>query len=423
MPANMIDMMPPSPMPPSSPGTPCSMPPLSNDPMHQRQYSGHGYEPMQGQYSGGYSGGYSAGSNGGYPANAASMPSLLPSSSSEAEGSVPIRKIDRSRRRTATGQTIVTTPWYPQGIVKDTIQLSGEVEALCRLLQLTEEEKTKRNICRSSLQEVVRQFWPSVTVKVYGSFAYGLSLPNSALDLVCEGCGELTNFPKFLETLGRMQFTVEGSFSAGAEGFARVKSSCGVVANVSFVPGRSLARQSVATIRKLLAQYPLAPTVFATVRLVLQQSRCNDAREGGLASYALLVMTLHACNKTQPQDAGQLLAAFFRIFGCGGETVVSVNAKPTAKGSGPGTLWVEDPLDPTNNIAAGCKRLPQIRSVFQTSAMTLEKWLTSRWAGYRGRTPLSSILAYGDLWDRAASMEDEPPQPVNPSSDPSTSSS
>eukprot|EP01062_Namystynia_karyoxenos_P014167 TRINITY_DN15104_c1_g1_i1.p1 TRINITY_DN15104_c1_g1~~TRINITY_DN15104_c1_g1_i1.p1 ORF type:complete len:380 (+),score=92.72 TRINITY_DN15104_c1_g1_i1:78-1217(+) len=340
-----------------------------------------------------------------------SMPSLA-SSSSEQESTVRhgAPKINRQRRKTASGQTIVTTPWYPQGVLKDEIVLGAEVVALNRLLSLTDDERTVRNVCRSSVQEVVRQFWPDVTVKVYGSFAYDLSLPASALDLVCEGCADLAaHFPRLLDTLRRVRFTVEGSFASGSEAFARIHSPCGVTANVSFVPAKSLARQSVSLVRRLLSQFPAASAVFSAVRLILVQSKCNDPRNGGIASYALLLMVFHAAQScADPADPGGLLLHFFRTFAAAAKQPDMVSATggcridpKTAEGLKPGALWVEDPLDPANNVAQGCVRLPQIRSIFQTSAMTLDKWFAEKWAGYRGRTPLSSILAYGDLWERA----------------------
>eukprot|EP01065_Artemidia_motanka_P045191 TRINITY_DN6588_c0_g1_i1.p1 TRINITY_DN6588_c0_g1~~TRINITY_DN6588_c0_g1_i1.p1 ORF type:complete len:387 (+),score=119.15 TRINITY_DN6588_c0_g1_i1:81-1241(+) len=340
-----------------------------------------------------------------------SMPSLVhASSSSEREtGSRREPRINRERRKTATGQTIVTTPWYPQGVLKDEIVLGEEVQALSKLLTLTDEEKTARNICRSTLQEIVRQFWPEGTVKVYGSFAVDMSLPTSALDLVCEGCADLsTSFTGFVDTLKRMQFAVDGTFFSGGEAFVRVThSACGVVANVSFVGTKSLARTSVKQVRKYVAQFPGVPAVFSTVRLILQQSKCNDAKDG-LSSYALLVMIFSVCHSCpQPADPGTLLLHFFRHFSPTETRVASAAGGPgrldaaTRKTLEPGTLWVEDPLDAGNNLARDCRRLPQIRSVFHTSTLTLEKWLSEKWSGYRGRTPLSSILAYGELWERA----------------------
>ena len=339
-----------------------------------------------------------------------SMPSLL-YSSSEREAPTPLKQIDRSRRKTESGKTIVTTPWYPQGTMKDEIKLGDEVNQLGRLLKLTHREINIRNRCRSTIQDIARVLWPGVTVKVYGSFAYGLSLPTSALDLVCEGCTDLSgNMDAFVKKVQELGLSVEGKYvnETGQEGFALIKAG-EVTAYLALVAQKSRARQSVALMRELLQTFPYATPVFAVVRLLLQQSRCNDAREGGLSSYALLVMVFHVCYTTSPKDAGQLLVSFLKEFGTATDGVIVCAKQQAEKRYTPEktTLWVEDPLEPTNNLAAGFLRGVQMRSVFQTSSMTLQKWMSQKWSGYRGRTPLSSILAYGDMWDRAAAKEEE----------------
>jgi len=383
----------------SSSDAPCSMPSLADAPGGSRFSGGH-------------------------EVSNASMPSLvLASSGSEAgdmhyhgghDGARAQRqgpKIDKQRRKTASGQTIVTTPWYPQGVLKDDIILGDEVKALASLLSLADEERAARSLCRGAVQEAVREFWPDGTVKIYGSFAVDLSLPNSALDLVCEGCADLgKHFSDFVARLPVLQFVVEGTYCVQSEGFVRVvHSSCGVTANVSFVGSKSLARKSVSQVKHLLREFPAVSPVFATVRLILQQSKCNDAKDA-LSSYALLIMLFSACRSCQePGDPGALLLHFFRSFSTRREEphVVSAAGEPgrldneTRLSLTPGTLWVEDPLNASNNLVRDCKRFPQIRSIFHTSSLTLDKWLGDKWSGYRGRTPLSSILAYGDLWDRA----------------------
>ena len=336
-----------------------------------------------------------------------SMPSLLVASS-ERENSVELessgtkKEIDKRRRQTDTGKTIVTTPWYPAGTVKDAIKLCDEVNALCKLLELSEEEVAARHRFRSTLHETARDIWASVTVKVYGSFAYGLSLPGSALDVVVEGCTDLNdNFNTYVDMINNLGFKVEAKYCAPEEAFIKIRAG-DIIANLSLVHKKSLARASVARIRSLIEQFPMAAPVFAAVRLLLQQSRCNNAADGGISSYAILIMILHTCREFNPLDAGQLLVAFFRQHQTDAKEVISAIAfddmdHPKKDGS----FWVADPLDKDNNVATGCTRIVQVRSVFGTSHVALGKWMSSRWNGYRGRSPLSSILAYGDLWDRA----------------------
>eukprot|EP01061_Rhynchopus_euleeides_P013831 TRINITY_DN24015_c0_g1_i2.p1 TRINITY_DN24015_c0_g1~~TRINITY_DN24015_c0_g1_i2.p1 ORF type:complete len:612 (+),score=194.16 TRINITY_DN24015_c0_g1_i2:271-1836(+) len=323
----------------------------------------------------------------------------------------PGQHIDRSRRVTESGKTIVTTPWYPQGMLKDDIRLCDEVNQLWRLLKLTPGEISVRSRCRSALHDCIRELWPGVTVKAYGSFAYGLSLPGSPLDLVCEGCPDLeASVNTVSQKAKELGFKVEGKYVAPTEGFVLIKAG-DVTTYLVFVPVKSRVRQAVTLVRDLLQRFPAAAPVYAVARLLLAQSRCNNSRDGGLCSYALLIMVFHCCFTSNSQDAGELLYNFLRDFGMPQENVIISAREQKEKRLAPGkALVIEDPLDPANNVAAGCTRLVQIKSVFQTSSMTLKKWQSARWAGYRGRSPLSSILAYGDLWERATQQEEEQSQ-------------
>ena len=263
--------------------------------------------------------------------------------------------------RASTDPRLVVTPWYPEGQLKSKLNMQDEIQALYSILQLTPEETAKRHMARSAIQEIVQKVWPEATVKVYGSFAYGMSLPQSSLDLVCEDCAELnsealeTVFAQFAEA----NIAVEG-WSAGEDSaFACVNvASVGCMANISFVLSKSTARRSVSEVRRLVEQFSAVGECFAVVRLVLQQSRCGDVRTGGLPSYAALVMILHACYRcNNPSDPSTLLMHFFRLYASAG-----VGNEP---------LFVEDPLCAENNLAAGCTRMPQIRSMFKNCAMTL----------------------------------------------------
>jgi len=294
-------------------------------------------------------------------------------------------KFGKYSMRTADGKILLVTPWFPHGVLKTDVTLRDEIEAFASMLQLTPEENSRRHLIRSTVQDSLKSVWPAATVKVYGSFAYGVSLPGSNVDLLVEGLGAgLDDMKAALDRLRESGLVIESSMQNEEAGYAKLNfTAVGITANVSFVRGSSTARKSVSQMRTLLEKFPQARTVFAVARLSLQQARCGDATAGGLSSYALLVMILTACYTCPtPDDSTVLLMDFFRFYG-----------------EATSALYVEDPLDPSNNLAEGCVRWPQIRSIFKNSSMSLAKWTGSKVkSGYRGRSPLSSILAYDGLW-------------------------
>eukprot|EP01063_Lacrimia_lanifica_P015725 TRINITY_DN223_c0_g1_i2.p2 TRINITY_DN223_c0_g1~~TRINITY_DN223_c0_g1_i2.p2 ORF type:complete len:360 (+),score=163.19 TRINITY_DN223_c0_g1_i2:73-1152(+) len=290
----------------------------------------------------------------------------------------------RFTKKGEDGKTLLLTPWYPQGVSKKGQRMDSEIEALMAMLELTHEETGHRHMVRSMMQQAVVGVLPTATVKVFGSFAYGVSLPSSALDLVVElgDAGEMASVSDVLHALSCMGMQVQNSVVQAECAFAKVHvPSVGLTANVSFSVGPSSVRKCVAHVRKQMEAYPAAKPVFAICRLLLQQARCGDAATSGLPSYALLCMILDFCaTYNHAHDASKLLLAFMRKHATGGPSLV-----------------VADPLAEGNDLAEGCRRLPQIRSVFVSSVKSLEKW-TTKLTGFRGRTPLSSVLSYTGLW-------------------------
>eukprot|EP00756_Hemistasia_phaeocysticola_P027228 Hpha_TRINITY_DN16105_c0_g1::TRINITY_DN16105_c0_g1_i2::g.7505::m.7505/K03514/PAPD5_7, TRF4; non-canonical poly(A) RNA polymerase PAPD5/7 len=317
---------------------------------------------------------------------------------------------DKSGKGKKPGSSTIVTPWFVQGVPKDQIRLSDEVKRLHNLLRLSSQERDKRKYIRSAVQDIVQRQWRDATVKVYGSFAYDCSLPDSAIDLVVECCGEREGFDAVVAEFAEARMTVECHYNgtdADSQAFVKLRGENGVVANISFVSGKSPVRQGVSLLRKLVSEYTAVPAVFATARLVLQQVRCMDVVTGGLSSYAVLLMILHAARRSaNPSDPGQLLVDFFSLFGSNGGawkiSAMSRDAEPLEDASRQEHV-VEDPTTGTDT-AADCRRWPQIRSVLSHCGQVLARWQEPRTGGYRGRTPLSSILAYDSLWERAHAM-------------------
>eukprot|EP01062_Namystynia_karyoxenos_P015547 TRINITY_DN15636_c0_g1_i1.p1 TRINITY_DN15636_c0_g1~~TRINITY_DN15636_c0_g1_i1.p1 ORF type:complete len:383 (+),score=71.60 TRINITY_DN15636_c0_g1_i1:106-1254(+) len=297
---------------------------------------------------------------------------------------------------------VVTTPWQPSGVERGQVRLRDEVSALWSLLQLTLAERSRRDAVIATLGIAAKSVWPEAELRVYGSFACGLALPWSSVDLVCEG-SDVPLAREAVRAAGAAGFCAEElQLSPGGEhAFAVLRHADGVVCNLSFVRSRrGAADESVAALRALVAQWPAVPAVFACVRVLLRQSRCGDPRDGGLSSYAALAMTLHAARCTpRPHDPAALLREFCALYGATGRKAE-------------GRMWVEDPLLPGNDVVAECASLPRARMVFHNCAGALAKWDADVDGLCQGRTPLSSIIAHGQLWARAEMKSGAPRCPA-----------
>ena len=274
----------------------------------------------------------------------------------------------------------VNTPWYPNGVSHQNVRLNAEIEVFTKHILLREGEHRARNLIRSSVQGVIASIWQGATVKAYGSFANGLSLPCSSLDLVCEGADiNEQNLRILNQTFQERGYAVLGSMYNDEMGYISVQSS-GIAVNLSMVKGKSMARQSVSLIKKWLEEFPVAKQVVVIIRSILSQAKYLDPSTGGISSYAILAMLIHVCRCTpQPHSADQVLFSFLLTYGKNFDfanyAIHPEHVQPLQRSSpSDNSIIVMDPLDPANNLTISCTRLAQIRVQFSYCLMALGKW-------------------------------------------------
>eukprot|EP00756_Hemistasia_phaeocysticola_P033849 Hpha_TRINITY_DN16487_c0_g1::TRINITY_DN16487_c0_g1_i1::g.163288::m.163288 len=284
------------------------------------------------------------------------------------------RRDSGPRCRRKADHTPVSTPWFPLGVSRRRLDLGDEVRALWRLLRLTPAEVRAREEAISDLRVVVAASNSRAVVRVRGSFATDLSLPSSAVDLTCDWDYEqVERLRPEAEAAG---FTMEVSGDSHAT-FTRN----GVVCSLALSSEESKRAWAVVKeTRALLAQFPHCGAVYSVVRTLRHQALGASS----VSSYALLCMTLHACHATD--DEGDALRLFCRLFGASGAAADQ-------------PCWIEDPCIPGHNVVAGCGAFPKFRQEVHRWGEALAGWQCCG-KGYSARSPLSSIVAFGDLWSR-----------------------
>eukprot|EP01064_Diplonema_japonicum_P021309 TRINITY_DN30843_c0_g1_i1.p1 TRINITY_DN30843_c0_g1~~TRINITY_DN30843_c0_g1_i1.p1 ORF type:complete len:367 (+),score=71.02 TRINITY_DN30843_c0_g1_i1:41-1102(+) len=308
----------------------------------------------------------------------------------------------------------VAVPWIEGDF--ECITLDQEIECFAKFIGLNTQEKVMRQMARSVIQQAASYFWASSTVKVYGSHACGLSLPSSELDLVVESCGTyLTGytepFKSYLYALGlRTSCVLEGATDA----FVKVTDSrTGLVINITLTTHTSPVRYAVARMRKIFAEQPAAGGVLFVLRTVLNQCSLTDVASGGVSGYALSLMVFHILRKYEGVKVapGDLLKDFLQTYGSSFDfSTTSVNPLDefqTLLASG-AKLHPNDPVsicdlaDPTTNAADALTKISQIKAMLRYLLLALQKWDSAEMADCRGKTPLSTIIAHKQLWQRVA---------------------
>eukprot|EP01065_Artemidia_motanka_P010495 TRINITY_DN15570_c0_g2_i1.p1 TRINITY_DN15570_c0_g2~~TRINITY_DN15570_c0_g2_i1.p1 ORF type:complete len:667 (+),score=61.03 TRINITY_DN15570_c0_g2_i1:286-2286(+) len=316
------------------------------------------------------------------------------------------------------GRVVVCTPWYPDGVQKATVQIGDEICAFAALMQLTGPEMDARDRLCETVQSAARRQWPCCTATTYGSYAAGTSSPSSAVDMCIEHCGNIYSSEMYsaFAAVGNIRSMLSDTVETG---FCQIDAD-GTVANVSLHSAASPSppSRSVSMVRSWISDLSATATVHALLRQVLSQT-CNlDVCSGGLSSHALFVMVVSAAKRTNGNDNAALMIEFCRLFGSDFDfsnfSVCVSTPLQVPKVHADDPISVLDPLDESNNLAAGVTRLFQIRAQLQHCLAVLRRWgadivgcegpKVSKKQGYKGRTPLSGIISHQKLWARAEAV-------------------
>lgn len=310
----------------------------------------------------------------------------------------------RHGRQPNPPQAVVCTPWIPEGRERSALTLSEEVERVAQLVHLTPVERRERADAISRVTATAAEvFGAGAVVISYGSYASGLSGASSAVDMSIARCGVLTK-----EAVEKVGSSVGKVLSLLAEGFAQVEAPSGLLINLTFSAGDDAtgAAQSAVTVAGWLEQHPAVAQVHAVLRQVLSQTGNLDVSTGGISAYCLLAMIVACARRRTYSDCGALLAECCRLFGENfsfpTEAVDPRSAEACSRPPSSDALWVCDPVTNGNNLSAGCTRLFAIKALLQHCASALTRWeaTAGRRKGYKGKTPLSSILSHQALRSR-----------------------
>jgi hypothetical protein len=260
--------------------------------------------------------------------------------------------------------------------------LHEEILCLCEYLSPTAAELKMRSDTQTRVSRVVTTKWPHAHVELFGSSRSGLFLPVSDIDLVVlrhnatprelhvlASCLRSSGISTNLQVISRATVPIIK--------FQDSKTHCAI--DISLAAGNG--PENTAVVMDFLKRMPAAKPVILLVKFFLQQRGLNEAYRGGLSSYAVTLSVISylqtQCRKAEWQlaqaDLGRVLLGYFEFFGRRFNpyrTAISVRGdgyffpKPRPR-LGPShhtasLLHIEDPHDPSNDVA---------RSAFQTEAV------------------------------------------------------
>lgn len=296
------------------------------------------------------------------------------------------------------------------------IALHYEILQFSRFVSATDKESRSRKEMVLTVETIVKQLWPNSVAELFGSYATGLDLPTSDIDLCIMGTpdgGELKEFEQLASAIRNVK------------GFARrvhvIKAKVPLVkiisrknsVNCDICIGRDNGPRNVPVIREFLSTYPALRPLVLVVKCFLKQRDLNETFSGGLGSYTILLLVVSHLQMlkynfpTSKTNLGAVLQTFFQFYGrmfnmCiagirvkEGGCYFDKFEKYQTTPADTMRFSVEDPNDETNELGRNGFASTRVRKAFNNASVTLINWRRDDSAG--APTPLGAVVQYDDF--------------------------
>lgn len=292
-----------------------------------------------------------------------------------------------------------------------TIALHFEILEFARFMSPTAIESANREKVVVKVKSIVTTLWPECRLELFGSYATGLYLPSSDIDICIMNTpkgGDISELYQLAQAVRNVKDFARrvNVIKARVSLVKIVAREGGVQCDISF--NQQNGPRNVPVIKKYLADYPALRPLLLVVKCFLQQRSLNEVFTGGLGSYAvllLLVSHLQMLRYNFPgskANLGAVLQNFFMLYGrqfnyclvgievkqdgCYFDKFKRYDTSPVETMR----FSIEDPNDETNEIGKNSYGASRIRKAFGNASMVLAGWARDDLTG--APTPLSTIL-------------------------------
>nr|XP_019935736.1 PREDICTED: non-canonical poly(A) RNA polymerase PAPD5 [Paralichthys olivaceus] len=306
------------------------------------------------------------------------------------------------------------TPWKVRNYSEGIVGLNEEINDFYDYISPRPEEEKMRLEVVDRIKGVIHALWPSAEVQVFGSFSTGLYLPTSDIDLVVFGKWETLPLWTLEEALRKKNVADENSIKVLDKATVPIikltDSFTEVKVDISFnvKSGVKAAR----LIKEFKEKYPVLPYLVLVLKQFLLQRDLNEVFTGGIGSYSLFLMAVSFLQLHYREDVcsrniniGVLLIEFFELYGRhfnylktgirikdGGCYVAKDEVqKNMMDGYRPSMLYIEDPLQPDNDVGRSSYGAMQVKQAFDYAYVVLSH-AVSPIAKYYPNNETESIL-------------------------------
>nr|XP_054496740.1 terminal nucleotidyltransferase 4B isoform X3 [Agelaius phoeniceus] len=306
------------------------------------------------------------------------------------------------------------TPWKKRNYSQGVVGLHEEIIDFYKYMSPRPEEERMRMEVVSRIENVIKELWPNADVQIFGSFKTGLYLPTSDIDLVVFGKWETLPLWTLEEALRKHNVADENSVKVLDKATVPIikltDSFTEVKVDISFNVQNGV--KAAQLIKDFIKKYPVLPFLVLVLKQFLLQRDLNEVFTGGIGSYSLFLMAVSFLQLHPREDAcmpnanyGVLLIEFFELYGRhfnylktgirikdGGSYVAKDEVqKSMLDGYRPSMLYIEDPLQPGNDVGRSSYGAMQVKQAFDYAYVVLSH-AVSPIAKYYPNNETESIL-------------------------------
>jgi len=281
---------------------------------------------------------------------------------------------------------------YPRGPVG----LHQELEDFYLWLAPSPASHQLRMLTLQRFQQVINKLWPQAKVEAFGSFRTGLYLPSSDLDLVIFGRWEVMPFRTLERELVASSVGAAGSVSVLDTARVPLVKYCdsdtGIKVDVSFNMVSGLHAVQVVNLFK--KKFPQLPALCTLLKQLLLTRDLASVFTGGLSSFSITLMIISFFQLHHRRDVaskknnlGVLLLEFLQLYGQNfnyRDVGISISQggsylrkEMITEADSTEGFWLENPLDPSKNVAGGTYRMPEVTRAFSKAFQVLSSKMRS----------------------------------------------
>lgn len=273
-------------------------------------------------------------------------------------------------------------------------RLHEEIKDFYEYISPRPEEEHMRQEVVTRIHRVIKDLWPNAEVQVFGSFRTGLYLPTSDIDLVIFGHWETLPLWTLEEALRKRKIADENSIKVLDKATVPIIKLTDlhteVKVDISFNVQNGVKAANL--IKDFKQKFPVLPYLVLVLKQFLLQRELNEVFTGGIGSYSLFLMVVSFLQLHYREDVcssnpnlGVLLIEFFELYGRhfnylktgirikdGGSYLAKDEVqKGMLVGYRPAMLYIEDPLQPGNDVGRSSYGAMQVKEAFEYAYVVL----------------------------------------------------